>query len=898
MLTLRFSSGPPITRLHVCPTAQPASIRLLAPRTSPRTIADEPPSSETVREYGTILSTKPSLTLDLSYGLDTSHPQPPGIVPARSAEHRLCLQLIDADTEADVETTLRNAGYWDDLNHWTVFGDNPANASMIGAQQEAVESALVEKIVNSIDARMLNACRERDVNPQDTIAPVSGPAAVRDWFDHGMSTDQVSRAGNVTVWAPGKQDAQAENITVAATGKVGDYASITVADSGEGQEPDDFGSTFCSLNTGNKRSISFVQGKHTMGGTGALRFCGAGRVHAHQLQLIVSRRNPQYASQRQDTPWGFTVVRRFPPQGPEKTHTYRYLAPNGRVLRFTAGSLRMFPRAYEGSKRAVPYGRATEWGTLTKLYEYVKTSYVTLVEKKSMSFARRLELRMPSALLPVKLYECRDFARVAEKHPSLVLIGITGRLRNLRSPSGTLEWDGHAKKIEFRVENQEFAAYVWAFRKTANAKAWRGPDGVVFALNGQTHAALRDSFFERKDVNMGALRKSLFVVVDCSSIDSSYEASLFMNSRDRLAKSTFTDALLAELGDRLGSHQALKDLRNERARFVGTLDEETQRSVQKFLENHLLRNPALGALLIDGKDISNPHAPFKPEESDPVPLRPYPTFFRLRKARDGVLKRPVHLDRRYHRFIFETDAADDFFDRVDAPGRKRLERDGPGATTNVDDLITGWYLSEGVAEMRLRLSDAAQDGDVLRFTFAVDDDNPETGSFVNTIELTVLPPKPSASGSQKKTPKRRPPKVDAPQVVPVYEADWPEQPEPFDEHTAIRRIDGDEGYELRYNADNKWLRHEIKKCGGRAEDADILRQQFGSVMALLALAVMDAHNKTSSSSGSAGEASSHPQTAETGGRTLNEQVDWVATAVAPVVASLPQLAASSDPASV
>ena len=298
-----------------------------------------------------------------------------------SPERQLCECLIRADTEAEVESLLRDAGYWDDVDDWAVFGDNPANASMIGGQQEAVEAALVEKIVNSIDARMLNACRERGVNPQAEKVPQSGIGAVHEWFEHGLNTEQASRAGNISVWAPSKRDQQSEHITVAATGTVGDYASISVADTGEGQEPDDFPSTFCSLNTGNKRAIPFVQGKHTMGGTGALRFCGAGRVHAHQLQLIVSRRNPAYASDGDGTPWGFTVVRRFEPQGSEKTHTYRYLAPHGQVLRFNADSLGIFPCSPEGGGRAEPYERPADWGTLTKLYEYIQTPYITRVGK-------------------------------------------------------------------------------------------------------------------------------------------------------------------------------------------------------------------------------------------------------------------------------------------------------------------------------------------------------------------------------------------------------------------------------------------------------------------------------------------------------------------------------------
>ena len=784
-----------------------------------------------------------------------------------------------------------------------VFGGNSANASMIGAQQEAAESALVEKIVNSIDARMLNACHEQRTDPQDAAVPQSGIEAVHEWFDHGLKTEQASRAGNISAWASSKRDEQSEHITVAATGTVGDYASISIADTGEGQEPDSFQSTFCSLNTGNKRAIPFVQGKHTMGGTGALRFCGAGRVHAHHLQLIVSRRNPAYASAGDNTPWAFTVVRRFPPQGSEKTHTYRYLAPEGRVLRFSSASLGILPQAPRktGRGRARPYERKAGWGTLTKLYEYIQTTYITRSPEKSMTFARKLELRMPRALLPVKLYECRDFKRVADNKPTLVLSGIMGRLESLSNPSEILEWDGHAKKIEFRVDGQQFVASVWAFRKKTNVTAWRGSDGVLFTLNGQTHAAQRDTFFERKTVNMGALRKSLFVVVDCSDISRTHEAALFMTSRDRLARSTFTDALMSKLAERLGTHQALKDLRNERARFAGTLDDETQRSVQEFLENYLQQNPDLGALLLDGKDIANPHAPFDSENPEPVLLRLYPTFFRLRKAQNGVLERKIHRGRDYYRFVFETDAADDYFDRFDAPGVKCLDRvTTDGTSVNADGLVDGWHLSEGVAEMRLRLPDDVQDGDVLRFMFTVMDDNPETDKFVNIIELTVLPPKPGGADSQKKTPKPRPPKVDAPRIVPVVEAEWQSQPEPFDEHTAVRKVDAEGGYELRYNADNIWLRHEIKKLNGRADEADIRRQQFGLVMGLLALAIMGAHNKSSSVNGLSDDTASHshttdPDGTEPGDRSLNEQVDWATAAVAPVIASLQQLTAPSDP---
>ena len=805
-----------------------------------------------------------------------------------ASERSLCEQLIRADSESEVEAALRKAGYWDAIDAWSVFGANPANASVIGGQQEAAEAALVEKIVNSIDARMLDACRKDGLDPQDADkVPPSGMEAVFRWFDHGMNTSQASRAGNIAAWSPAKRDEQAEHITVAATGPVEGFASITIADSGEGQEPDSFGTTFCSLNTGNKRSMPFVQGKHTMGGTGALRFCGAGRVHAHNLQLIVSRRNPAYASTGDSTPWGFTIVRRFPARGGEKTPTYRYLAPAGRVLRFDAAELAVFPQAPQGRGRADPYARAARWGTLTKLYEYIKTTYITksVPSGRDLPLLRKLELRMPSAMLPVKLYECRGFRHVADQRPTMVLTGIMSRLANHPTASDVLEWGGTPKTLQFRVDEQPFDVTVWTFKNPAGP--WRRSDGVLFTLSGQTHAALNDAFFSRTSVDLDVLRKSLLVVVDCSAISSSHEAALMMTSRDRLAQSVFARQVQDRLAEALRNHPALRELRNERARYAGTTDEQVRRTVQEFLEACLRENPDLGRLLIDGTDISNPHKPFVAGGPE-LELRKFPTFFRLRRAREGHLRRDAHLGRDFHRITFETDARDDYFDRHDAPGARFLDIDaGEGSWTNAENLVEGWHLSDGTAEMRLRLPDDAQEGDIIDYKFTVADDNPETSEFVSTIELAVKPPRPSSDSDTERPAKPRPPKVDAPEIKPVREEQWNHQvPEPFDASTALRKVDSGNGrYEFRYNADNKWLRKEILRTRANDDQAETLTQQFGAINAALALAVMGAHKLSTPTEETPGSAID-PQGNGTAAVSTNDLIDWCTSAAAPVIASI------------
>ena len=97
-----------------------------------------------------------------------------------------------------------------------------------------------------------------------------------------------------------------ENLVLYATGSKS-RPCISFYDAGEGQLPENFPSTFCSLiygtNEGSyKGAVPFVQGRFNMGGTGVLPFCGDGR----KMQLIVSRVPSDVAKSPHE--WGFTVL--------------------------------------------------------------------------------------------------------------------------------------------------------------------------------------------------------------------------------------------------------------------------------------------------------------------------------------------------------------------------------------------------------------------------------------------------------------------------------------------------------------------------------------------------------------------------------------------------------------
>ena len=201
---------------------------------------------------------------------------------------QLCLDLLQADTEEQVISILQGQGHWDDPSAWRAFGDRDDNFSTIGNQSSNADGALVEKIVNSVDAVLMGECWSAGIVPNSPSAPRSISEAVAQFFFDDRS--KANTLGQISRWPTQKRREISGRITLAASGSR-QNPSFTVVDDGEGQTPESMPGTLLSLDKQNKVDVHFVQGKFNMGGTGALRFCGR-----NNLQLIVSRRNPHVIS--------------------------------------------------------------------------------------------------------------------------------------------------------------------------------------------------------------------------------------------------------------------------------------------------------------------------------------------------------------------------------------------------------------------------------------------------------------------------------------------------------------------------------------------------------------------------------------------------------------------------
>jgi hypothetical protein len=95
----------------------------------------------------------------------------------------LALELLHADSESEVISLLRAASLWEDQAAWRLYGDKETNYATIGNQQSRPEAALVEKIFNAVDARLLGECLRRGIDPESPEAPRTIRHSVARFFE-------------------------------------------------------------------------------------------------------------------------------------------------------------------------------------------------------------------------------------------------------------------------------------------------------------------------------------------------------------------------------------------------------------------------------------------------------------------------------------------------------------------------------------------------------------------------------------------------------------------------------------------------------------------------------------------------------------------------------------------
>jgi hypothetical protein len=744
---------------------------------------------------------------------------------------QLCLRLLHADTESEVTAILEETGFLKDPSAWTLLGGTDSNVSIVNNQQAHPAAALVEKIINSVDAVLTDACLRQGIEPTSPEAPRSINEASEKFFKIPKGFLQ-----NVT---PEVRTELAERIALVATGTV-DEPCYNIIDAGEGQSPSKFPLTLCSLPTSKapsyKSRVRFVQGIYNMGGSGVLRFCG--KKH---YQLIISKRDPDLPKDATDNTlecWGFTIVRREFPIADERSSRYKYLTPNGNLLMFKRDELHLKPGDYPK-----PYEKPMKWGTCIKLYNY-DLQPRALRTMATLDLYYELSQRLYTLALPFRIYECRP--GYTGHTPEVTLSGMSVRIEEDRAEAVE---DNFPAGGPLLVQNLgELKVWICAFKRESGKdpqkrRRWfgSGDKAILFVVNGQMHAYLESVFFKRERVNLNYLAKDLMVIVDCSLLPPEKRENLFMASRERLSDSTEKELLVSKLEEYLGDHAGLKELNQKRWQEEVQSQIGDDKPLKMILDKLIKTSPSLSVLFSSGNEILEPKSFEWIQVNTSYKGKRFPTFFRIKEEPEGGLIKAVPRNRSCI-INFETDAENNYFSRQNDPGVLSL------SIPEVKESLSLW---NGIASLRLKPTTQMQPGETLEIKTEVSDptrDNPLGALF----KMNILndgkrnshkggPGKKNEEeekeGRKKKFEKGEDQGLNLPRIHEVLEKDWSGRDPPFDKFAGLELIPSPGGdWDAYVNMDNCFLVQEIMNSKG--EDPKLLKQQFKYGLVLVAIAML------------------------------------------------------------
>lgn len=132
---------------------------------------------------------------------------------------KLCLELINTDSEDEVVAILKKWGLWDNAAYWRYYGDDELNWNRTGNQQARADFALNEKLVNTIDSRLMLECMLAGIDPEDEAkAPTLMREAVNRFIEKTWSGALKVSGGRVEEWPTKMRTQVAEGISVFVTG--------------------------------------------------------------------------------------------------------------------------------------------------------------------------------------------------------------------------------------------------------------------------------------------------------------------------------------------------------------------------------------------------------------------------------------------------------------------------------------------------------------------------------------------------------------------------------------------------------------------------------------------------------------------------------------------------------
>jgi hypothetical protein len=724
-------------------------------------------------------------------------------------DKQLLLELLEAEYEDDAIALLMKRGLFEETNskRWIALGNMPNNQSVVHAQQSSPAAALVEKFTNGLDAILLRRCKAQGLDPRSVSAPQNMSKAVQKWFgDLSEKSAQEIRT------------LAEESLVLYATGSKS-RPCLSLYDSGEGQLPENFSSTFCSLIYGSdegsyKGAVPFVQGRFNMGGTGVLPFCGDDR----KMQLIVSRVPVDMVKSQHE--WGFTVFCFF---SSRQSPSWKYLVgTDGKIMTAGVEPLGLVPKTgAKSGEICPPRERDVPHGTLIKMYDYKAPRSNVCGE-----LFRKLEEYLLRPVLPLRIIECRP-----EYKANVMGVTVWDRFSAWAARGKLDEGFEDGASIQIKLSTGETVpAEVRVFKADAGTEDTEHPQtGLRALINGQSHARRDTQFFKGKAVDKEHIGGSMLVTLDCSDLGQASRNALFMSNRETFREDPLLTELFKKLQRELHDHEGLIALDQKRYQEKianATSDDDGIKALEELLSTdptlaELFGSMAQGKVAaktiqaaVAGVKVKGDAAKFEGTE--------FPSYFR---RKDGTTSIEIELPQNDEtRVSFLTDVRNNYFTRSKNKGKCDFS---------------------GLMEPTFRLFNGR-----LTFTFHADKYKKPVGTVFDTtatisdaghgpwklsIKVKVVSPR---EKRENKPPEPNPKTDAAPSRPDILEVHNGPEATPI----TVDKVPGTERLQLQVNVDSQLLTD--AKAMRPPEEAVAVEFVFKYGLALIAMGLLDSAKKT------------------------------------------------------
>jgi len=701
-------------------------------------------------------------------------------MPEKTAKKHHAKRILSAKNEHEVTTALDEFGRTFDVQ-WTPIGEQDNNYGVVENQSSSPLGAMNEIISNGIDAILRRRYREKHGEEYDPSHEINSYA----------EAGQRLLEGN-------------EEVRVIADGQKGGPTNITIRDSGEGQPYSDFEDTFVGLlKPGEaKQGWPFLQGQFGMGSTAVLPHCGK---RGYKAIFSAGMENPNE--------WTWTVIRCN-----RDGNAYEYMKLDGALP------------AFEGQ-----FDEEHNVGTFVKMFNYDLPAHSNITAGLRFKIART----MTEVPVPIMLDERRDyqsemmqqnvvgFKELISRHPEYVQQRETrhydfgGELGERDVELVVFKSDSEVKEdddLDLRKHKQR----MFVSRRKQQERA------IFFTVNGQVHGDKGLSFIKNR-CDKYHISKDTVVFVDFSDLGPAQLTDLFTPARDRLQDKQMAKRLESGMEDLITNDPMLVE-EEQRRREEFTKDKRDEK-MGDMLEDLVERNPALLDFLDEGEKVSSDTSG-EGEERDDYKAPFMPDTLAIidengelwDEEEQGRYELEIPVNRNGWISLY-LNAPDDFFTRDDRPGVRMI---------NPQDVHLSDGLSRGTWTIQLRPLEAAQPGMML----PVQVDVGAEGMDQLTIRFNIKYTEPveeddESAGSNDDLPPLA--QLDFPPIRPVYEDEWDEFPEPFDEDTPVRLVGSGSDMELYVNFDAAPVRDFLSRYNFRTTGKQTVKETWKVGVAMYAL---------------------------------------------------------------